>query len=170
MHPYNTIDTTAAGKKCVLFYLFLPASISPMPNLAILTKTEDNKSLPRSPDSISQLSGREKCQAIPTMQVRNGDSVFCKSKYISQLALFFFLCGWDTRRLAIVLMENYWTIQRYQKWWFTIERRSQAAHCVRYLFSHLFSHIFVIFWPSTQPQKCYSKVIHRKEVTHSNGQ
>ena len=28
----------------------------------------------------------------------------------------------------------------------------------------------VIFWPLTQPQKCYSKVIHRKEVTHSNGQ
>ena len=26
----------------------------------------------------------------------------------------------------------------------------------------------VIFWPSTRPKKCYSKVIHRKEVTHSS--
>ena len=29
----------------------------------------------------------------------------------------------------------------------------------------------VMFWPSTRPKtKCYSKVMHRKEVTHSNGQ
>ena len=28
----------------------------------------------------------------------------------------------------------------------------------------------VIFWPLAPAQKYYSKVIHRKEVTHSNGQ
>ena len=47
---------------------------------------------------------------------------------------------------------------------------TQSVGAVEYIGVKFPQRVFVIFLPFDPAQKCYSKVIHRKEVTHSNGQ
>ena len=50
-----------------------------------------------------------------------------------------------------------------------LHKLRERADSFKYIYIYIY--IYVMFWPSTRPpKKCYSKVMHRKEVTHSNGQ